>query len=182
MNYPYNRGHSEEFWLIPIAFLVAVALVLYWAGRLAAIIAGAKHLHGHELAEFGAFAHIGDPSQAWHANVGSPVVYWVLQLLALILAAAVAGGVWWLVRQFDGGRTRTKRPDDPEKAEGLASRREVKRAASARALLRRAGHAAPVGGAAGAERRRDHDWVRARRAVLGERRGLDHGSRPASLG
>ncbi len=143
MNYPYNRGHSEDFWLIPIAFLVAVAFVLYWAGRLAAIIAGAKHLHGHELAEFAAFAHIGDPSQAWHANVGSPVIYWLLQLLALILAGAIASGVWWLVRQLDGGRTRTKRPDDPEKAEGLASHREVKRAASARTLLRRAGTLRP---------------------------------------
>jgi len=138
-----NRGGSDELWVIPAGFLVAVGFVLHWAGRLAAIIAGTKHLHGHELAEFTAFAHMGDPSRAWHANVGSPGVYWLLQLLAILVAAAIAGGAWWLVHELQGERAGSKRPDDPEKAQGLASRREVKRAASAQALLHRAGTLRP---------------------------------------
>ena len=141
-NYNYNRGSSEEFWLVPLACLAALGFLLYWAGRLAAIIAGTKHLHGHVLAEFTALGHFGNPSAAWHANVGSPVVYWLLQLLALIAAVTLGGGVWWLVHHLDGHSPRRRR-DDPEKAEGLASRREVKRAGSAKALLRRAGTLRP---------------------------------------
>ena len=99
-NYNYNRGSSEEFWLVPLACLAALGFLLYWAGRLAAIIAGTKHLHGHVLAEFTALGHFRNPSAAWHANVGSPVVYWLLQLLALIAAVTLGGGVWWLVHQL----------------------------------------------------------------------------------
>ncbi len=140
--YNYNRGSSEEFWLVPLAGLAALGFLLYWAGRLAAMIAGTKHVHGHVLAEFTALGHFRNPSAAWHANVGSPIVYWLLQLLALIAAVTLGGGVWWLARQLDGHSTRRRR-DDPEKAEGLASRREVKRAGSAKALLRRAGTLRP---------------------------------------
>lgn len=141
-----NRSSSDEFWLVPLAFLVAIGFVLYWAGRLAAIIAGTTRLHGHELAEFSAFAHFGDPSVAWHANMGSPVVYWLLELIAVVVAGAIAVGVWWVVTRLDGrhGSGARRRSDDPEKAEGLASRKEVKRAASARALLRRAGTLRPA--------------------------------------
>ena len=68
---------SDDFWLVPIVFVIALGVVLYWAGRLSALLAGTGHLHGHEFAEFTAFAHLNDPSLAWHANVGSPGVYLV---------------------------------------------------------------------------------------------------------
>jgi type IV secretion system protein VirD4 len=137
------RGSSsDDFWLVPIVFVIALGVVLYWAGRLSALLAGTGHLHGHEFAEFTAFAHLNDPSLAWHANVGSPGVYWFLQVLALIVAGTIGAGVWWLVSRLNG-RTRATRVDDPAKAEGLARRGEVRKAASAKALLRRAGTLRP---------------------------------------
>ncbi|MGO9959169.1 MAG: type VI secretion protein, partial [Solirubrobacteraceae bacterium] len=142
MNAGGGTGSSNDFWLVPLAFLVALGVVLYWAGRLAAILAGTAGLHGHALAEFAALAHVDDPSAAWHANVGSPVVYWLLEAVALVVACGVAVGVWWVVSRL-GGRTRGKRVDDPAKVEGLASRREVRKAASGKALLRRAGTLRP---------------------------------------
>ncbi|MGH2909809.1 MAG: type IV secretory system conjugative DNA transfer family protein, partial [Solirubrobacteraceae bacterium] len=85
------------------------------------------------------FAHLAAPSTAWHADMGSPALYWTLQLLALLTAAGVAVGGWTLVNRLNGraGHGR-RRSDDPVKAEGLATRGEVRRAASARALLHRA--------------------------------------------
>jgi type IV secretion system protein VirD4 len=138
-----NRSHgSDDWWLIPVIALVALGVVLYWAGRLSAILAGTRRLHGHLLAEAAAFTHFGDPSLAWHRHVGSPAVYWSLQALALLLVAAAAFGAWWLVSNLSGGRG-VARSDDPEKAKGLASRHEVRRAASANALLSRAGTLRP---------------------------------------
>jgi type IV secretion system protein VirD4 len=134
-----NDGHSsEELLVVPALVALAVGFVLYWAGRLAALIAGTRHLHGRWFAEFGALEHFGDPSLAWHANVGPPAVYWLLQLLGLVVAAGALSGGWWLVRELGGKHSKSGRSDDPEQAPGLASRREVKRAASAQALLKRA--------------------------------------------
>lgn len=134
-----NDGRStEELLAVPALVVLAVGFALYWAGRLAALIAGSDRLHGHWFAELTAFEHLGDPSLAWHANVGAPAVYWLLQLLGLAVAAAALGGVWWLVRELSGKHRRSGRSDDPEHAEGLASRRDVKVAASERALLKRA--------------------------------------------
>ena len=138
-----GRSHSsEEALLVPAVFVIALGVVLYWAGRLSALLAGTKHVHGHIFAGFTAFGHLGDPSAAWHAKVGSPVVYWMLEALALLMAATLVYGAWWVFGRLDG-RTRGRRVDDPEKVEGLASRREVHKAASARALLRRAGTLRP---------------------------------------
>ena len=137
-----RHNTAEETLLVPALGFAALGFIMYWAGRLAGVLAGRHHLHGHELAEFAAFGHLGDPSQAWHAHMGSAVVYWLLQAVAVVLAAAVAGGVWWLFREA-GGTNRHKRSDDPEKAQGLASRREVKRAAGAQALVKRAGTLRP---------------------------------------
>jgi type IV secretory pathway TraG/TraD family ATPase VirD4 len=133
----HRTAGGEEVWLIPIGIVIAIGAVLYWAGRLAAVIAGTS-LHGHALAEFTAFAHVGNPSAAWNANVGSPALYWLLQVLGLITLAAVLAGVWWLVRVIDVGGTRTKRPTKAHDAQGLASRGEVRKTAGGRALTARA--------------------------------------------
>lgn len=134
-----SDAHStEELIAVPALVLLALGFVLYWAGRLAALIAGTRGLHGHWFAELSAFAQLGDPSRAWHANVGSPAVYWLLQLLGLLVAAILVAGGWWLVRELGGSHPERRRSDDPEQARGLASRREVKAAASEQALLKRA--------------------------------------------
>ena len=137
-----HRSH-EEVLVGPVLVLLALGFSLYWAGRVAALIAGTRHLHGHWFAELSAYTHLGDPSLAWHANVGSPAVYWLLQALALVAVAAILGAGWWLIRKASGKQMSGGRSDDPEKAEGLASRREVNAAASTKALLKRAGTLRP---------------------------------------
>lgn len=129
---------TEELLAVPALALLALGFILYWAGRFAAAIAGTRHLHGRWFAEFAALAHFGDPSLAWHADVGSPALYWLLQLLGLVLATGALVGGWWLVQELGGKHSKRGRSDDPAQAEGLASRREVRGAASAKALLKRA--------------------------------------------
>ena len=85
----HRHSGGEEVWLIPIGIVLAVGVVLYWAGRLAAVIAGTTCTATSSRSS-PRFAHLGNPSAAWHANVGPPAVYWFLQLLGLVVLAAAA--------------------------------------------------------------------------------------------
>jgi type IV secretory pathway TraG/TraD family ATPase VirD4 len=64
--------------------------------------------------------------------MGPPALYWSLTVVALVAALALAYGVWWLWRSLA-----TARPAGPSRAEGVATRREVREAAGAKALLSR---------------------------------------------
>jgi hypothetical protein len=118
--------------------MALAAFVMHWAGVAAALLAGRHRLPGRTFAEIAALRDFGDPSRVWHARMGSPVMYWVLQAFALALLAAAAFGAWWLWQHAAAGGGRIQRNTDPAKARGLATRRQLRRLASSRALLHRA--------------------------------------------
>jgi type IV secretory pathway TraG/TraD family ATPase VirD4 len=107
--------------------------LLWAAGVSSAWLSGHAVPHGHPAGAFTAFAHPGDPSAAWHAPVGAPVLYWAVLILFLATAAAMSFFGWRACRVL---AVRDRR--DPTRLPGLASRREVAAAAGPKALLRRA--------------------------------------------
>ncbi|MGC8512688.1 MAG: type IV secretory system conjugative DNA transfer family protein [Acidimicrobiales bacterium] len=122
---------------IAFGVLVAVAGIaaVLWAGAAAsAWVSGHRVPRAHLLAGFVAFAHAGDPSAAWGVPVGPPLLYWVFSSLAVAVAGLVAYGVWRVWRS-PGGQARSA---DPLRAEGIATRAEVRAAVGSKALLRRA--------------------------------------------
>jgi type IV secretion system protein VirD4 len=119
--------------LVTIAAAVVVAAVLWFAGAVSALLSGHRVPPGRPWAALAAFAHAGDPSAAWQAPVGGPILYWsVTALVVLALAGSAAGG-WWLWHEGD-----RRAGDDPTRIEGLADRRDVRAAAGAKSLADRA--------------------------------------------
>ena len=126
------RGYED----VAFGLLVGVAAVtgVFWAGGAASAWASGHRLpHGEPLAGLAALAHLSNPSKAWHSPVGPPEIYWACTAAALAVASFVAFAGWRLWR-FDVGANKTT---SPVRAEGLALRSEVRRAAGARALVAR---------------------------------------------
>jgi type IV secretory pathway TraG/TraD family ATPase VirD4 len=113
--------------------VAAVAGVLWAGGASSAWASGHRLPHGEPLAGLIALGHVGDPSAAWHSPVGPAAIYWTCTLVALAVAGLVACAGWRLWH-LDAG---AKRAASPVRAEGLAARSEVRRAAGARALVAR---------------------------------------------
>ena len=123
----------EDVALGLLLVVAAVAGVLWAGGQASAWISGHRLPHREPLAGLAALAHLGDPSAAWHSPVGPPEIYWACMAAALAVAGFVAFAGWRLWR-FDVGANKTA---SPVRAEGLAPRSEVRRAAGARALVAR---------------------------------------------
>jgi type IV secretory pathway TraG/TraD family ATPase VirD4 len=106
-----------------------------WAGVAAsAWVSGHRVPHVQLLDGFIAFAHARNPSVAWHAPVGPAVLYWTLSALVVVATGLGFYGCW---RQLRSTGTQAK-VGDPLRADGLATRAEVRTAAGAKALLQRA--------------------------------------------
>ena len=121
---------------VALGLLVGVAVVagvLWVGGQVSAWSSGHRLPHGEPLAGLVALAHLGDPSAAWHSSVGSPETYWACTAATIAVAGFVAFAGWRLWRSDVGGDRRAS----PVRAEGLAPRSEVRRAAGARALVAR---------------------------------------------
>lgn len=110
-----------------------LAGLLYAGAATSAWLAGDRVPHARLLAGFAAFAHLGDPSVAWGGPVGPAVLYWTVTAFAVVVAGIVAYGGWRLWRSAES----PARSDDPSHADGLATRRKVRRAAGPKALLAR---------------------------------------------
>lgn len=79
-----------------------------------------------------------DPTAAWGTPMPGPVAYW---LVTAFVALAACGAAWWLVQAWRGGDHTRRR--DPRSLPGTASMSEVRQAAGARSVVRRARHARP---------------------------------------
>jgi type IV secretory pathway TraG/TraD family ATPase VirD4 len=129
---PHASG-STDLALGAVAGIVGFTALLWLAGSAAAVLSGHDVPHGHPLAGLVALAHAGEPSRAWHAPVGPPIVYWSVTAVVLV---SVATALALIARQLSGDRRRSR--DDPTAIIGLADRHQVRAAAGAAALLARA--------------------------------------------
>jgi type IV secretory pathway TraG/TraD family ATPase VirD4 len=112
---------------------VAGVIGLLWSGAaLSAVLTGHPAPHGHVLATLTAFRHLGDPSAAWGQPMGPAVLYWAA---TSALAAITVGIVLLAIRTAQ--RSGRRRNNDPRLADGVATRREVSRAAGEKVLLGR---------------------------------------------
>ncbi len=142
MSTPRPSGSlGDELSNLGIGVLISAAIlaaILRGAGSVAAWITGTPQPAGGVEAGLGVLLNPGDPATALDAPGLSVVVYWITATV-LILAAGTAG--WWVWRLLrDHGR---QVKTDPHRIAGIATRTEVARAGSEKALLRRAGHLRP---------------------------------------
>ncbi len=120
---------------IGVALGAAGLGVVLWAGAaLSAWVSGHRVPHIELLDGFVAFTHGSRPSAAWGTPVGAPLPYWTSSALVVVAAALGTYGLWRLLRSL-GTQTQA---GGPHRADGLATRAEVRAAAGAKALLRRA--------------------------------------------
>ncbi|MBW3616060.1 MAG: TraM recognition domain-containing protein, partial [Actinobacteria bacterium] len=132
-----HRSHHGHDDLLFAALVVVVVLagLLWSAGALSATVSGHPVPPGRPVAGLVALSRPAvDPSVAWGAPVGPPVVYWACTILVLAAGGLVGVAGWrlWNPRLGKPGRGTD---DDPSAAAGLAMRRQVKAAAGAKALL-----------------------------------------------
>ncbi|MCK3771052.1 type IV secretory system conjugative DNA transfer family protein [Microbacterium aerolatum] len=132
---------GDELSNLGIGILISAAIlsaILRGAGSVAAWITGTTQPAGGVEAGLGVLLNPGDPATALDAPGLGAVAYWITASV-LILATGSAG--WWVWRLLrDHGR---QVKTDPYRIAGIATRTEVARAASEKALLRRAGHMRP---------------------------------------
>jgi len=116
----------------------ALALLLRAAGSVAAWATGIAQPAGGPETGLAVLVDPGSPSAAMQAPGLHPVAYWLTAIL--LLGAAGAAGIWmWRMLRDTGHTTKL----DPSRIPGIATRADVHRAASTKALIRRAAHLRP---------------------------------------
>jgi type IV secretion system protein VirD4 len=112
----------------------ALAAVLWIGAAASAWVSGHRIPNVQVLDGFVAFAHARHPSVAWGTPVGPVLAYWTLSIVTVVAAGLGAYGLW---RAWRSALTPTG-SKDPLRADGLATRAEVRTSAGRRALLSRA--------------------------------------------
>jgi type IV secretion system protein VirD4 len=120
--------------LAVVAGLAGLATASWCGGALSASLCGHEVPADRPLAGLVAFHDLGNPSQAWSAPMGPAVIYWPVTALVLAIAGCVALGLYRAFRSIGVGAV-----DGGSRPDGLASRSQVRRAAGAKALLRKGG-------------------------------------------
>ncbi|MGF3057257.1 type IV secretory system conjugative DNA transfer family protein [Microbacterium sp. YY-01] len=142
MSAPRPTGSlGDELSNLGIGILISAAILaglLRGAGSVAAWITGTTQPAGGVEAGLGVLLNPGDPATALDAPGLGTVAYWITATVLILAAGAVGWWVWRLLREH-GRQVKT----DPYRIAGIATRAEVARAASEKALLRRAGHLRP---------------------------------------
>jgi type IV secretion system protein VirD4 len=128
-----GKAPSADVALGLLAALAASALLLWAGGAASARVCGHPVPHGQLWAGLVALAHASDPSDAWRTPMGPPAVYWTCTALSVLSATVVVGVGFRLLRRA----VPTSRRGSVLAAQGLATRAEVRRAASARSLVAR---------------------------------------------
>jgi type IV secretion system protein VirD4 len=129
---PSPTSLENDWAVLALAGGVGLGVLLWGAGWLSAWVAGEPSPHGHPWAGFTAFAHGGHPSLAWGSNVGPAVLYWTVLGVVVMIPLVIGITTWCLIH-----RRRLDTDEDPTRIEGLATARQVDRAAGERALLAR---------------------------------------------
>jgi len=132
---------GDELTNLGIGLLIAAAVlagILRGAGSLAAWITGTGQPASGIESGLSVLLHPGDPAVPLGAPGLSAVAYWITAAVLILAAAVLAVCVWQFIREH--GR---QLQADPYRIAGIATRTEVARAASEKALLHRAGHLRP---------------------------------------
>ncbi|NHN55406.1 type IV secretory system conjugative DNA transfer family protein [Calidifontibacter sp. DB0510] len=142
MSTPRPSGSlGDELSNLGIGILISAAIlaaILRGAGSVAAWITGTTQPAGGIEAGLGVLLNPGDPATALDAPGLGAVAYWITASV-LILTAGAAGWWGWRLLRDHGRQVKT----DPYRIAGIATRTEVARAGSEKALLHRAGHLRP---------------------------------------
>lgn len=136
-----RSGLGDELTNFGVGILVGgatLASVLRAAGSVAAWVTGTPQPTGGIETGLGVLANPGGPGIALRASALSPITYWIVAGILLSVAAAIVIVAWRMLR--DTGRQMRA---DPHRIAGLASRSDIRRAASSRMLMRRAAHLRP---------------------------------------
>lgn len=118
--------------LVMVGLAIAIGLVLRAAGSVAALAGRTAQPKADAAAGLRVVANPGDPSAALSATGLSPIIYWAVVVLGMLLVLTTAVIAW---RTVAGVRHRTAR--DPRRIVGIATRRDIAPVASKRALLLR---------------------------------------------
>ncbi|CEG92492.1 Putative uncharacterized protein [Propionibacterium freudenreichii subsp. freudenreichii] len=141
MNQRQAVGMGDELTnaaLIGLIGMFGIALVLRAAGSVTALLTGLPQPDAGLAAGLGVLFNPADPAAVLGADGLNPILYWLVSAVMLGGLAAVA--VWlWIVLRHHTRKTET----DPHRLAGIATSQEVKTAASAKALLHRAGTLRP---------------------------------------
>ncbi len=117
-----------------IALLILLSGVLWLGGAISALLSQHKIPHGHFFAGLSSLSDPSNPSKSWHTPVGPPVLYWSVTSLVVGVTGLLAFlGVRLFRNVFTGSLNKS-----PLKARGLASRSEIRVAASQKSLMKRA--------------------------------------------
>ncbi|MFD4323573.1 TraM recognition domain-containing protein [Nocardioides sp. NPDC058538] len=138
---PQSRQIDDELVNLGLVLVLGGALLLGLlrvAGTIAARLTGATPPRRGLEGATAVIAHPFTPSGALDSPGLSPVAYWTAVVFLAVTAGAVAWAAW---RVFSNPRETSTR--DVRRLSGLATKREVARAASQRALLRRARNLRP---------------------------------------
>ncbi|MGO0604991.1 MAG: TraM recognition domain-containing protein [Brevibacterium sp.] len=141
MNQRQAGGMGDELTnaaLIGLIGMFGIALILRAAGSVTAFLTGLPQPDAGPAAGLGVLFNPADPATALSAEGLNPVLYWLVS--AVMLGGLAAFAVWlWIVLRHHTRKTET----DPHRLAGIATSQEVKTAASAKALLHRAGTLRP---------------------------------------
>jgi type IV secretion system protein VirD4 len=140
MTGPHGVGVSGPDGLTNVALLalggaIAIAGILRVGGNLAAFLSGAEQPTGGLAAGLGVFGSPADPGAALGSPGLNAVAYWSV-VVAFVALLSVSG--WWVWRVIRNHTHHAR--SDPNRIAGIATSAEVRRAASDRALLKRAAH------------------------------------------
>ncbi|MGO4680256.1 type IV secretory system conjugative DNA transfer family protein [Microbacterium sp. 2MCAF23] len=111
--------------------IVILAAILRAAGAITAFLTGTVQPKEGLAAGAGVLLHPDNPAAVLGARGLNPVVYWIVAGLIVMAAAATFWCVWQLVRNHA-----RQAAVDPYRIAGIATRADVTRAASSKALLR----------------------------------------------
>ena len=132
---------GDELTNLGIGLLIAAAAlagILRGAGSVAAWITGTGQPASGIGSGLSVLLHPGDPAVPLGAPGLSAVAFWITAAVLMLAAAVLAVCVWQFIREHS-----RQLQADPYRIAGIATRTEVARAASRKALLRRAGHLRP---------------------------------------
>lgn len=137
MNAPRHGGAlGDELTNLGIILLVAAAFlagILRVAASITAWITRTSQPTGGIETGLGVLLHPADPGSVVGSNNLNPVLYWIIAIVLILLVGAAGWRIWGWVRDHN---QRTNQ--DPYRIVGIATRTDIRDAASPKSLVRRA--------------------------------------------